>query len=62
LENALVELLSNPARREQLGENALQVVRENMGAMDRTVDMIINGIKDRGLYVTPSRLQPATVS
>lgn len=62
LENALGELLSNSARREQLGQNALQVVRENQGAMHSTVDMIINGIKDRGLYVAPSPIHPAPVN
>ena len=50
------------ARREQLGENALHVVRENLGAVDRTVDMIVNGIKDRGLYVAPSPVQPAAAN
>lgn len=54
LESALEALLSNPARREQLGENALRVVRENLGAVERTVEMIISGIKDSGVYVAPS--------
>ena len=62
LENALAELLSNPTHREQLGENALHVVRENLGAVDRTVDIIVNGIKDRGLYVAPSPVQPAAAN
>jgi len=54
LEHALAGLLTNPARREQLGQNALRVVRENLGAVDRTVEMIINGIKKSGVYVAPS--------
>ncbi|HNR71459.1 MAG TPA: 3-deoxy-D-manno-octulosonic acid transferase [Verrucomicrobiota bacterium] len=41
LESALGELLASPARREQLGRNALKVVRENLGAVIRTVDMIV---------------------
>jgi 3-deoxy-D-manno-octulosonic-acid transferase len=57
LESALADLLSNPARREELGRNALQVVRENLGAVDRTVEMIIKGIRDSGVYVAPSRLE-----
>ncbi|MFO1513337.1 MAG: 3-deoxy-D-manno-octulosonic acid transferase [Verrucomicrobiota bacterium] len=59
LENALADLLSNPARREQFGRNARQVVSENLGAVDRTVEMIIQGIKDSGVYVAPSP-RPAT--
>ena len=59
LEHALADLLSNVARRNQIGENALQVVRENLGAVDRTVNMVINGVKDRGVYVAPSPLQPS---
>jgi len=41
LESAPGELLASPARREQLGRNALKVVRENLGAVIRTVDMIV---------------------
>ncbi len=42
LERELGELLANKARREQLGRNALEVVRENLGAVIRTVDMIVD--------------------
>jgi 3-deoxy-D-manno-octulosonic-acid transferase len=59
LESELARLFGDAARREQLGQSALQVVRENLGAVDRTVEMIIKGIKDRGVYVAPSPLQPA---
>ena len=41
LEKALGELLADEARREHLGRNALKVVHENLGAIDRTVDMIV---------------------
>ncbi len=41
LEEVLGELLANQSRREQLGRNALEVVRENLGAVDRTADMIV---------------------
>jgi 3-deoxy-D-manno-octulosonic-acid transferase len=41
LERALAELLADESRREQLGRNALKVVHENLGAIDRTVDMIV---------------------
>ena len=55
LEVALAELLFNQARREQLGRNALQVVHENHGAVDRTVEMILKGIEKSGMYITPKR-------
>src|SRR6185436_4999290 len=41
LEKAIAELLSNESRCEQLGANALEVVRENQGAIHRTVEMIL---------------------
>jgi len=40
-EKALGDLLSDETRREQLGRNALEVVHKNLGAIDRTADMII---------------------
>ena len=40
LERALDDLLANPARREELGRNALRVVKENAGGIERTVEMI----------------------
>lgn len=53
LERALALLLADPKRREQLGSNALNVVRDNLGAIERTVDMILAGVADRGLYIAP---------
>ena len=41
LERLLGELLTDSARREALGRNALQVVRENQGSIERTVEMIL---------------------
>jgi 3-deoxy-D-manno-octulosonic-acid transferase len=41
LEKALSSLLADENRRKELGKNALQVVRENLGAMERTVEMIL---------------------
>lgn len=41
LEKVLGELLADKSRREQLGRNALKVVHENLGAVDRTADMIV---------------------
>jgi 3-deoxy-D-manno-octulosonic-acid transferase len=45
--------LGDAPRREQLGQNALKVVRENRGAVDRTVDMIIRHLEGGELYVAP---------
>ena len=55
LETALAELLASPARREQLGGNAFQVVHENLGAVDRTVAMILKGVEKSGIYIAPKR-------
>jgi len=55
LEVVFGELLTNQARREQLGGNALQVVRENLGAVDRTVEMILKGVEKSGIYIAPKR-------
>ena len=51
LKQVLGELLSNESRREQLGRNALKVVRENLGAIDRTADMIAAHLASNGHYV-----------
>lgn len=53
LEKALAELLSDEARRELLGRNAAKVVSENLGAIERTVDMIVKHLEGKELYVAP---------
>ena len=53
LETALAELLQNETRRAQLGRNALAVVGENLGAIDRTIEMILPSLAERGLKVLP---------
>jgi 3-deoxy-D-manno-octulosonic-acid transferase len=55
LEKALAELLAQPGRREELGRNARKVVRENLGAIERTVDMIVEHLRDRDIYIAPTR-------
>jgi 3-deoxy-D-manno-octulosonic-acid transferase len=40
LQAALVTLLRDPARREQLGANALRVIAENQGATARTLELV----------------------
>ena len=56
LERALGDLLADEARREQLGRNALKVVHENLGAIERTADMIVEHLAASDLYVAPKRI------
>ena len=57
LERALKEILSNEARAQALGEKARTVVQENLGAIDRTVEMILDGLRRPGMVSRP-RLGP----
>jgi 3-deoxy-D-manno-octulosonic-acid transferase len=56
LETGLAELLADSARRQQLGRAAVAVVRENLGAIDRTVEMIVKHLEGGELYVAPKRM------
>ena len=53
LEKTLARLLADPQRCEQLGQNALAVVRENQGAIDRTVEMILKHLDGEEVYIAP---------
>jgi 3-deoxy-D-manno-octulosonic-acid transferase len=53
LEQTLAELLADENRRAELGRNALAVVAENRGAIDRTVEMILEKLRTRGIYIAP---------
>ena len=55
LETVLGELLADEARREQLGGNALKVVHQNLGAIGRTADIIVECLATRELYVAPRK-------
>jgi len=55
LEKILGDLLADGSRREQLGRNALEVVKENLGAIDRTADMIVRHLESSDLYVAPKK-------
>ena len=56
LESTLGQLLADGTRREQLGANALKVVHENLGAIERTVDMITAGLPgDNWVIKKPSQ-------
>jgi 3-deoxy-D-manno-octulosonic-acid transferase len=53
LERALTELLQNPARREELGQRAQAIITKNLGAVERTVEMIMPELARRNLYIAP---------
>lgn len=55
LETRLAALLADPERRERLGRNAQVVVKENQGAIERTVDMIVQHLDKGELYIAPKR-------
>ena len=55
LERILGELLCNPARRNELGRHAREVVAENLGAVERTVEMILPHLKANGIFVAPEK-------
>lgn len=55
LEVQLAVLLADEARCTQLGRNAVRVVRENLGAIERTVDMIIEQLDPKVFYVVPEK-------
>ena len=51
LEAKLAELLADKSRRAQLGLNAVKVVRENLGGIERTVEMILEKFDSSEFYV-----------
>jgi len=51
LEKVLADLLASEPRRAELGRNALKVVHDNLGAIDRTVDMIVRHLDNGELYI-----------
>jgi len=51
LEVALADLLTHPDQAIEMGRNALAVVKENLGAIERTVDMIIERLDNPEIYV-----------
>jgi 3-deoxy-D-manno-octulosonic-acid transferase len=57
LETAIVTLLQNPDSAQALGRNAVAVVRQNLGGIERTVDMIVTNMEGSDIYVAPSREQ-----
>ncbi len=55
LESALAMLLADPEQAAELGHNAAHVVHENLGAIERTVEMIVEKLHDTEVYVAPPR-------
>jgi 3-deoxy-D-manno-octulosonic-acid transferase len=55
LETTLETLLSDPARRAELGRRARKVVTENLGAVERTVEMILPHLAQRGIFIAPAK-------
>ena len=51
LETAIAGLLADENRRAELGRNAQRVVHENLGAIDRTVEMILEHLKKHEIYI-----------
>ena len=54
---SLAELLAQPARREELGRHALEVVAENLGAVERTVEMILPHLVRNQIYIRPKNVR-----
>jgi 3-deoxy-D-manno-octulosonic-acid transferase len=55
LERVLGELLADERRRDQLGRKAMEIVRENLGGIERTVDMIVKHLEGGELYIAPKK-------
>jgi 3-deoxy-D-manno-octulosonic-acid transferase len=55
LEEALGRLLADPELAAALGANALKVVRANLGAIEKTVEMIVEHLDNTDIYVAPQR-------
>ena len=53
LEQTMEALLADQSRRAELGRHALDVVTENRGAVDRTVEMILPQLERRNMLVVP---------
>jgi 3-deoxy-D-manno-octulosonic-acid transferase len=58
LESALATLFSDGVKAAQMGQNALEVVHENAGAIERTVDMIVEHLGESEVYVASKRSSP----
>ncbi len=57
LETALDHILGDAQLAAELGRNAVQVVKENSGAIERTVEMIVEALKDSPIFVAGKRFR-----
>ena len=57
LEKVLGELFEDQYQRAELGRNALLVISENLGAMERTVEMVLEKLKSMDVYVVPQTVE-----
>jgi len=55
LEAAIAALLEDPESASAMGRNALAVVRENLGAIERTVDIIVANLEGSEIHIAPKR-------
>ncbi len=55
LEKMIAKLLSDEKYRDEMGHNARKVVDKNLGAIHRTVEMMVENLKSRGVYVAPEK-------
>jgi 3-deoxy-D-manno-octulosonic-acid transferase len=55
LEESIAGLLADDKRRTTLGQNAQRVVRENLGAIDRTVNMILEKLDGSEIYMVAGK-------
>jgi 3-deoxy-D-manno-octulosonic-acid transferase len=51
LEHALAGLLASESRRQEMGRQAQTVVRENLGAIERTVELILERMRQEEVYI-----------
>ena len=51
LEKAIAGFLDHPEQAAEMGRCAQKVVRDNRGSIDRTVDMIVEQLRDADLYI-----------
>jgi 3-deoxy-D-manno-octulosonic-acid transferase len=52
---ALKSLLADESKRSELGRNALAVVRQNQGSIDRTIDMILEKLDPTELFIPEAK-------
>lgn len=56
LESAIAKLLEDKTFAKNLGDNALKVIEENSGAVDKTVSMILKVLNNKGIKIDQNKL------